>query len=285
MADSISGVRFVVKQDSTLIGAQGSASLNLSQDLRDLVTKNNFGAVDHLSGRQEWSVSQDGFGLDQDGEVFISNGKASLELDIPDGQGGTTTKEITNLDSLSISLIQEIYERGALDKELWRYIGFAEYMAEISIEGSYIDPETSAGEVYKEIFKAKDNSNKIPFTLTVDGMTISGDVAPGDMEIAADPSGEDVTISVDFATSGDFTKGGTSLDSSIDDLIQAYFDQTKVTLGIENVDDSGTAVSGTTSFTGDSIISQIDLEFTDGEEATTSFEFAGDGELTRETIS
>ena len=275
--EPIAGIRLLTKIGSTLVGAQTDATLNVPSELRELVTKDNFGWVSNLSGRQEWSVSHNGLVLNDSGSAFISNQQASLELEIGDPAAYV---EIPSLDSIGMTLTAEMANVGALDKPLWRYIRPAQRSAEFSIEGSYYDPASSNGEVYAAIMDAKDNSTRIPARFTIAGKTFTCDVAPGDLSITAPAAAEDVSISTSLASDGQVTEGGTAFDSAISMIIDAFFNETEASCAIEHHNDSG-VVSGSTSYTGNGYFTSISISAQDGEEATMDAEIMGNGPLSR----
>lgn len=281
----IAGINLLTKIQSTIVGAQTDATLSVPQELRELITKNEFGWVSNLSSKQEWSVSHSGLVLNSSSEAFISNQNAKLELEVDttdDSTDNPTLVEIPRLDSIDVTLAAEMAETGALDKALWRFIRPAERSVQIDIEGSYLDPASDVGAVYEEIMAAKDAGNNLPFTFTLAGRTFSGDVAFGDMEIAAPGGAEDATISLSMASDDQVTKGGTAFDSSVSMIIDAFFNETEVDCAIEH-HDGGSVVTGSTKYTGSGFFGEIALSVADGEEATIDATVEGNGALTRPT--
>jgi predicted secreted protein len=285
----IPGIKLLTLISSTIVGAQSDAVLNLSQELREIVTKNNFGWVNNLSGRQEWSVDHSGLLLDDSGNDFIANSNATLALEFDNGSGDGNQPEyheIQRLDSIDMTLDAAVAQTGGLDQQLWRYIRPAERSMTIDIEGSYLDPAASpddVGEEYKEIFARKDSGTVIPARFTIAGHTFESDVAIGDVEISASAQAEDVTISVSMASDGQVTQGGTSFDSSVSMIIDAFFNETLANVALE-YQDGGSAVSGSTTFTGSGFFTSVSISAADGEEATLDATIDGDGPLTQSTI-
>jgi hypothetical protein len=275
--EPISGIRLLTKIGSTLVGAQTDATLNVPSELREIITKDDFGFVKNLSGRQEWSVSHSGLVLNDSGDVFISNEQAKLELETGDP---ATYVEIPSLDSIGMTLNAEMANVGALDKPLWRYIRPAQRSAEFSIEGSYYDPASDNGAVYGAVMDAKDSSTRIPARFTIAGKTFSCSVAPGDLSITAPAASDDVSISVSFASDGQVTQGGTAFDSAISMIIDGFFNETEVACAIEHHNDSG-VVSGSTTYTGNGYFTSISISAQDGQEATMDAEVMGNGPLSR----
>lgn len=282
--EPIPGIRLLTLIGGTVVGAQTDATLSVPSELRELVTKNNYGWVSNLSGQQEWSVDHSGLVLNSSGEEFISNQNASLELEFDDGGGTQEWHKIQHLDSIDLSLEAAIAETGGLDSELWRYIRPAQRSMSVDIEGSYLDPAADVGQEYQEIFTRKDNSERINARLTIAQKTFTADVAVGDVEISAQADSEDATISVSFASDGQVTEGGTDFDSSIEMILDAFFNETKASLAMEHHDQQGSAVTGSTTFTGDGYFTTIDISAAHGEEATLDATIDGDGPLNRGTI-
>jgi hypothetical protein len=272
------------KLGGTVIGAQTDATLSASQELIELITKQDSNFIEHLPGKQDWSVSHSGLVLDDSGSKFIANGNGKLELEFDDNSGSPAFHEVRRLDTLDLSFTQNLAETGGLDRELWTYRRPAERMMEVDIEGSYLDPASDLGDPYDEIWTAKENSRTVTAKLTVGPRTFSCDLAPGDLEITASTGGEDATVSVNFASDKDITKGGVGFDSSVSMFMDAFFDQSRLSFAMEQRD-GGAAVSGSTTYTGNGYLDSADISIEDGSEVTLDAEFAGDGPLSRSTIA
>ncbi|WP_251961577.1 hypothetical protein [Salinibacter ruber] len=282
--NALVGVNLLTLLNDTLIGAQTDASLSASQDLIEIITKQDSGFIEHLPGSQDWSVSHSGLILDDSGSKFVANGNAKLELEFDDGSGTAAFHEVPRLSSLDLSFQQNLAETGGLDRELWTYRRPAERMMEVDIEGSYLDPASDLGDPYDEIWKAKENSRSVTAKMTVASRTFSCDLAPGDLEISAATGGEDATISLSFASDNEITTGGTAFDSSVSAIMDAFFNQASLNFALEQ-QEGGTAVSGSTTYTGTGYLDNADLSLADGEEATLDADFAGDGALSRSTVA
>lgn len=280
----IVGVKLLTLLGNTLIGAQEDATLTASQELIELITKQDDGFIEHLPGEQDWSVSHSGLILDDSGGKFISNGNAKIELEFDDGSGSVAYHTIKRLNSLELNLQQNLAEAGGLDQPLWVYRRPAERMMEVDIEGSYLDPLSDLGDEYDEIWKAKENSRTVTARITIASKTFDCELAPGDLEISASTGGEDATISVNFASDKSITAGGTSFDSSISMIMDAFFNQTLLSFAME-YQDGGSAVSGSQTYTGDGYLDEATLTLEDGAEATLDADFAGDGPLSRSAIA
>jgi hypothetical protein len=278
----VTGVNLLTLLGGTVIGAQTGATLTASQELIELITKQDSGFIEHLSGEQDWSVSHSGLLLDSGGGKFVSNGNATLELEFDDGSGSVQWHTLQRLESLDLTFNQNLAETGGLDQPLWTYRRPAERKLEVDTEGSYLDPAAEIGEEYDEIWKAKENARTVTAQLTVASRIFSCELAPGDLEISAETGGEDATTSVSFASDGTVTRSGTGFDSSVSMIIDAFFNQSQLSFAMEHRE-GGTTVSGSTTYTGNGYLDTADLSLEDGSEATLDAEFAGDGALSRST--
>lgn len=282
--EPISGVNVMTLYDSTVLESQEDATLNLSQDLADLVTKNNDEWVSKLSGQQEWSVDQTSNLVDSStSEEFIANKNAKLELNLGSSSSPNwTTWEY--LDSVDFELEQNVAETGAIDKPLWRFIRPAERMATLDIEGSYLDPASSIGDPLEEVLNAKDNSNVIPVRFTLLSDTFEFDVAPGDLDIDASGS-EDATLSLTMESDKAVTHTGSSFGTTHNAVFTTFFNKNTVGVAIEHRQDSGSAVTDSTTYTGDGYYTSISLTVENGEPVTMETTVEGDGKLDRSQIS
>ena len=286
--EPITGVYIASFLQGTKIGAQTDGTLTASQDVREIITKQNSGFIEHLSGKQDWSASHSGLALDDAGSKMIANGNASLELEFDDTDDGTENPNyhvVESLESIEASLQQNLAKTGGLDKELYTYRRPAERMIEVSTEGSYLDPASDPGAPYEEIWRAKDNADVVVARLTIGPQTYEMDLAPGEVEISAATGGEDATISVTFMSDGEVTRTGTAFDSSVSMILDAFFNQTLLTLALQHVDDAGAPVTGSTIYKGDAYLDTATLSVTDGEEITLDGEFSADGHLERNIVS
>ena len=261
------GVNALVSLDNTEIGAQSSASLSIPQELRELITKQQNDFVSHLSGKQEWALSNSSFVLsDTDGEAFISNGRAKLELSDDDG---TTYVEMPRLNSIDLSLTQNLADVGALDLPLWRYIRPAERSWTVEVDGTYFDADE---EPLAMILAAKENRERLDARLTVDNLELEGRIAMGDQDIEASTGGESTNITLEFGGDGELTRAAGALDSSIDILLDGFFDKKEfdVLFEIEDVGDI---------YDGSGYTETVGISLVDGEEATIEIDIAGNGPI------
>lgn len=276
--DAVVGVNMLVAVDGTLIAGQTGADLSISQELREILTKTDANWASSLSGRQQWSISSQSVVLDENADAYIANGKATLELEIPDGAGGTQTVEVPRLSSIDFTLAQNLAPTGGLDRALWRYLRPAERRWSIDIQGSYVDPLGDKGDTYDAILTAKSSGARLPATLTVDGKTFSGEVAPGDLTISAQTGGEDAQVSVAFGGDGPMTQAGEDFPTGLEEIFDLFETQNEVDAAMEYHED-GSQVAGATQFTGSGYFSEVSLSIADGEEITMSSTLEGNGPL------
>jgi hypothetical protein len=290
--NAIVGVDMKLQYDSTLIGTQTDGSLSVSPDLRDIILKNTGGGTPtdwkgRLSGQREWEVSHEGLVLNGSDEYKISTGNAKLELEVDttdDATDNPTVIEVPRLDSIDFTLTQELAETGGLDRALWRYIRPAEREFSIDISGSYVDPNSSLGEVYDPVLDRLLGSNtKIPATLTVLGKTFDGDVLVGDYSLDASTGGEDATVEMTLSSKGSLTTSGTAFGTGVENIFDAYMNQNSVSVGLIHYDGAGSPNTGSTKYTGSGYFSEVGISIADGEEITCSTSVAGDGPLSRST--
>lgn len=289
---AVVGVDLKIQHDGTLIGTQTGGSLSISPDLRDILLKNDASGSPtdfkgRLSGEQEFEVSHEGLVLNGSDEYHIANSNAKLELKVDttdDATDNPTYIEIPRLESIDFNLIQEVAEIGGLDRALWRYLRPAEREFTIDVSGSYVDPNSDLGAVYDELMTARDNGTNVPARLTVYGKTFEGNVAIGDTSIDGATGGEDATIDVSMASDGGLTIGGDAFGTGIESIFTAWNNQSSVDVGMLHYTD-GSPTSGATKFTGSGYLTEVAISLTDGEEITCSSTLAGDGALSRGTIS
>ncbi len=293
MANEVVGVDVKTQLNDSLIGTQTGGSLSVSPDLREIIVKNepSGGPTDwkaRLSGEQEWSVEHEGLLLDGEDNYDLANGNASLKLSVDTSDDGTDNAsliEVPSLDSIDFSLTQELAETGGLDEPLWRYLRPAEREFSIDISGSYIEPTTTDGEVHGAIVDRvmAAGGSSLGFELNVFGVTFTGDVALGDLELDAQTGGEDATLDLSMASDLALSKAG-SFGSGIEPMFAAFMNKSSVDVGMLHYDNNGPE-SGTKKFTGSGYYSEIEIAMADGEEVTTSGTVEGDGALSVGTVA
>lgn len=290
--NAVVGVDLKLQHGGTLIGTQTGGSLSISPDLGEILLKNDASGSPtdfkgRLSGEQSWDVSHEGLLLNGSEEYHIANGNAKLELEVDttdDSTDNPSYVEIPRLESIDFTLAQEIAETGGLDRALWRYLRPAEREFTVDVSGSYVDPASDLGAVYDGLMTARDNGTNVPARLTVMGKTFEGDVAIGDTSIDGQTGGEDATIEVSMASDGPLTTGGSAFGTGIESIFTAWENQNLVDVGMLHYTD-GSPTTGATKFTGSGYLTEVAIGITDGEEITCSTSLAGDGALSRGTIS
>jgi len=280
MANEISGINLLLALGGTAVAAQSSATLTASQELVEIITKNEFGFTSNLPGDQSWSVSHDSFLTKDTGDHFLAIGEASFSIDV----GGTMTV-VPGIQSVSLGLTQELTETppGIDEATNWTYRRPSRRSFSVDVDGHYYDPATESNGTYEAILTAKDNGDNLPFELQVGGLTFTGTLAPGDLEIESGADGDNATYSLSFAGDGEITKTGTS-ETSIGKVLDAYFTQALWTVVLRHEVD-GTQVDGSTEWTGDAYLSEATIDIERGDQVSLSADFQGDGALTRPTYT
>jgi hypothetical protein len=286
--NAVVGVDMKLEKGGSLIGTQTGGSLSLSPDLREIIVKNqpSGGGTDwkaRLAGEAEWSVSHEGLLLNDSDEYDLANQNASMKLEYDVGNGSELI-ELPSLDSIDFTLSQELAETGGLDEPLWRYLRPAEREFSIDVSGTYVEPTTTEGEVYDEVLNTLVNqSASVPFELNTLGVTLTGNVALGDFELAGETGGEDATVDLSMASDLDLTKNG-SFGTGIENIFGAFMNKNSVSVGMLHYDGSS-AETGTKKISGSGYYSEVSISLSDGEEAQVSGTVEGDGAISLGTVS
>jgi len=265
------GVNVLLQLSGTRYAAQTDATLNIPQELREIITKTENNWISHLSGKQEWSVSQDSYYIDADDEAYIANGRIKMRVDVGTA-GSPDFVEFARLTSIDLNLTQNLAEVSPLDRPLWRYLRPAERMWTVDIEGNYYDED---GEALNKVFEAKDARERLDLELDYDGRVISGTVATGDFELSASTGGESAAFTLSLGGDGVLTEG-TSTGSASDAALDLFFNQTLETVNIELIDEANW-------FEGQAYVGDLTISATEGEEPTISFDLQGSGPSDRIT--
>jgi hypothetical protein len=288
MAGEIVGVDYKAQLNSSLIALSTSASLNISPDLREIIVKSNASSSPtdwkgRLAGKQEWSVDHEGLlqNSSNDGATIAQDASASAKLKVDTGSGPTLTV-LPSLDSVDITLSQELAEIGALDEPLWRFIRPAERELTFDVSGTLIEPTTSAGAVYDELITKRQNGTILDFELNVLGVTFAGACAIGDVTRDAETGGEEATIDMSFESDLDVTKTG-SFGDGFDTAFSAFMNKNSVNAAMVHYDGSS-AKAGTKKLSGSGYYSELSISIEDGEEVTASGTLEGDGALSVGTV-
>lgn len=280
---AVSGIRSVIVVDNTLVGMQQDATLNLPTETVEIVTKNNFGWTETLPGVRDWSLDLSNLAVDTNGNPFISNDNANrckLEIDI----AGTPTI-VPKLESLEFTLSQATEKRSTLDTGLSQSIFLGERSMSISASAEYIDPEATNGAALKEILSARAAAERVGFTLTVDQYTLSGQISIGDLSLQSGAEAAPMMVDISANSTGQVTTGGTDLHTSVSMLLAAFFAQNSVTAGMELNDGSGSAIAGSTTYSGDGYATEIAFSASAEEAASMDTTIEGDGAITQDVVA
>ena len=91
-----------------------------------------------------------------------------------------------------------------------------------------------------------------------------------------------ISFSASFESDGVVTTGGTDLDASVQQIFDAYFNQTLVTAGLE-LHDGGGKITGATKFEGDGYFTEVSFSAETESEASMSGTVMGDGAISTVT--
>lgn len=280
----IAGVTAVTKIDGTLVGAQTDATLSWPTEVQETVTKNDYGWTSTLAGMEEWSLEQSGLVLNNSGEDFISNNNASLEIEADLGSGTEGWHTIQYLDSIDATFEMGMAETGGLDKALARYVRPGERSMSVEIEGSYLDPAADVGEEYNELLFNRKSSSSINTRLTLAQKEFTTQVNVGDVSFDFPAESEDATISMTLQSDGKPTEGGSDFGTGFELFLDAFFNKSSVNAAVELHDDTGSAITGSTTHTGTGYISSLSLSASHGDPAEADVTITGDGPLSNSTI-
>jgi len=275
MPTEIPGINMLITLGGTAIVAQSNATLTTSLELAEVVNKStNF--TSNLSGDQEWTLSHEGQITDDASEHLLTDGNASLKVE----DNGLTI--VPGLQDLTITLEQELSEvPPGLDEPVgWK--GYVPLRRSWTVEatGHYYDPENDT--TYSAIHTARDSGTSLDAELTVAGITMAGKIAADSMEIDAGTD-DPAEYSLSFTGDGALTRSGTA-QSTIDQLLTGYFDQSALTVALRHME-GGTTIDQSTIWTGDAYLSSATIELERSEQPSLSAELQGDGALTRDTFT
>jgi hypothetical protein len=123
----------------------------------------------------------------------------------------------------------------------------------------------------------------VGFELNVFGVTFTGDVALGDLEMDAQTGGEDATLDLSMASDLALSKAG-SFGAGIEPIFTAFMNKSLVDVGMLHYDGSAPE-TGTKKYTGSGYYGEVSISMADGEEVTTSGTVEGDGALSTGTAA
>lgn len=266
------GVDAVLELDGDIVAAQTDATLTIPTELREIITKEEDNFVRHLSGKQEWSISQDVFFLDDEDDVFIGNQKVELRID--DGTDTDTFEAFPRLTDITLTLTQNLAEVSSLDRELWRFLRPAERLWIIEAEGNWYDPKDNNLE---QVLDAKDDRERLTIELDFGPYTFEGEVAVGDFEVSGETGGESAATSFTFGGDKELGYTGPSGGAS-GDLLDIWFDQAEPDVVFQF---QGNDIW----FVGSAFAGELSISVTEGEEPVTSMSLEGNGPIEREDQS
>jgi hypothetical protein len=271
------GVNCLVKAGGTLIGGQLGAQLSYTAGLLEILDKQSGLWGQSLPGRAEWDLSLDNAYTEGDGTHEVgANNVAKVEITY-----NSTTNVVPGLADFTATLSAEADSVSGLDDPLWRYQRITGLGMDLSMSGQYFDPASTAGAAYGQILDAQEAGDTIDVSITFGSLTLTGTIRPSDWTLDLPSEQETATLDMDFRHEGAITHSGT-IDSGLDALIDAWFNRTKVAALIEYQED-GSKVDGATKWDGDTWVSEIALEASEGEELTMSVDLMGEGPLNRST--
>lgn len=273
----LSGVSSIIVVDSTVVGAQTDATLNLPAETVEVATKNSFGWTEALPGVKSWSLETGNLIKDASGNEFISNDSANR---VSVSVGGTNIPELTSV-SASFSQATELVSThsGGLEQSI--YLG--ERSVSLDLTGLYIDPAATTSQ-FQPLLDARDNATTIAVVMTVDQMTITGDFSVGDLSISGAAEASPIEFSASLASDGAVTKGGTDFDSSVAMILAGFFGQTKVTTGFELHDSSG-AIVDSTRYEGSGYFTDVSMDLATESAASMTATVSGDGAISTAIVT
>ena len=261
--------------DATPIGGQMGATLTSTTDIREVVTKSRNRQRGSMPGKESWEIAFDGLYLENQEEI-IGNGNVQIKVDT----GGGAYEIISGATQLGLSLAMEIAERAGLDKELLRYLKPSTRSHELSVEGKYHDPASTAGAGFKYLQTAKESGSRVTLQLTLGGATFEGEFTIGEIQIEVPPE-EVATYSLSFTGHDVLTYTSGSVDTGLAVLLDNYFANPTpaLTALIQVQDEAGAKLAGATKYSGSVYPTSIEITMPEAEEVQVSGTLAGDGPL------
>ena len=278
------GADIIIVSDNTVIGGQTGATLNVTAGVTDINTKNLGLFRNTLEGLQSWSIDADQLYTEDDGAHLVgANDEVLLEL----AYTGPPAF-VQGLDTLELSLTATPDAVGALTDPLWESNIIAGLEAEISMSGSYFDPEATSGEAYEMLLSAQEARETLEATIIFGNLSLQFDVRPGDWSL--DAPGDQTRASIDFTLPSEGTIVNNTTDESLDagwqGLLDAWFDPSKLLTRVELQEDyDGPRVDGSTYWEGEVWVTGLDVSATFGEPVDVSATLTGDGPLERKQES
>jgi hypothetical protein len=276
----IVGANVLLKAGAVLVGGQTGATLTHTANALDLAVKGQGLWGDQLDGEHEFSISLPALETESDGTHRVgADGTVSITVD--DGTGAVT---VPGLSELTVTLSNEFDDRAGLDDPLWRQIAVVGKSMEASLTGDWYDPNATSGAAYAMLDALIDPStatDTLEIVFSFGSFQLSGSVRASDMELDFPGAGEGLTqASFTLGNSGAMAAGGAAIDSGLQALVDAYFNETQVSALIEQQDGAGAELDGATGFSGNALVEQIEMSASRAEALTISTDLVGDGALT-----
>jgi predicted secreted protein len=284
MADEIPGINMIVAREGTAITDQTDATLSSTPEVAESVVKDT-GFPNRLPADQDWTISLETQIPDSAGKDALVNGNAGLEVNVDatdDSTDNPQLESVEGIQSLTLTLDQDLQEvpPGISDATGWTYYIALRRMWEVDVDAHYYDPEpdNTGANVYEALHEARENGNSVSAELTLLGSIFSGDLVADDFELAAgtdDPASQSLPMMGTGAVSL-----STNLETTIDGLIQMYFDQSTATVALQH-EEGGSVVSPSTIWEGDAYLANAEITLERNAFPTLSAELQGTGPLSR----
>ena len=280
--EPLSGISSLIVVDSTLVGAQTDATLNLPSDVVDVATKNDFGWRQTLPGVTSWSLDTGNLVKDTaNAKPFLSNdspNRVSVSIDI----GGVQTN-IAKMTDVSITATQDVELVSTHDGGLEQSLFLGERDVSVDITALYLDPAATTSQ-FQELLDARDNATDLDAVITIDQLTISGSFSLSDLSISGQAQASPIETSFSLSSNGPVTKGGTDFDTSVSMILSGFFGQSLVTSAFELQDNTG-AISGSTRYEGDGYFTDVSLDLSTESAASMTSTVTGDGAITTAPVT
>jgi hypothetical protein len=276
--NEVVGVNLLLKANSTLIGGQTGLDLEKSFNLQEVNDKSAGFFGKSIPGFAESSITADNAYTGTGGDHLLGEND-NVKVTLQD-QGGTSTETVKGLQEMSCTLesdLTEVQTFQTTDAKEYRVTGQS---LDLSLTAQYFDPNSSSGSGHEKIFKAEENDEYLTLTLTFGALSITGDIRPTDWTLSAPADNETATFEPTFRHEGVISHSG-SVDGGLDAFVDAWFNRNTVSALLEY--NTGSAVTGATSFDGSAYVSSLELSGTQGEPLDLNADLQIDGGLTRST--
>ena len=280
--DQIIGVNVILSADSNVIGGQTDATLQRNANAIDIQTKTAGFFGKSLNGPGEWSLSLDNAMTESDGSHVVgANNNAKLDITYDPGSG-SVTETVKDLQTLTMDLSAETAETSGLEDPLWNVYRVVSQALTIDLSGAYLDPQSTVGAAYGLLLDAQDANETVDYEFTFGGLVFTGTVTPGDWTLSAPSAGDNATFEMSLRHEGTQSAPTGTIDSGLDALISKFFNRNTLAALVEYQENS-TAVTGATSYTGDTLVTSLTLEASRSEVLSFNAELQGTDALSRTT--